>query len=77
MLTSYLNNIDGNSIGPEGAKAIASALREMKFLTYLVISNNLHTALLSLGNNDIGQEGAKAIAPALSELKSLSKLFMS
>lgn len=46
LTTLYISNysfiftciIDDNNIGSEGAKAFASALRELKYLTFLDIS---------------------------------------
>ena len=38
-------NIDNNSIGSEGAKAIAPALSELKLLTTLDIRNYLHVII--------------------------------
>jgi hypothetical protein len=58
--------LDGNSIGDEGAKAIARALETNTVLTELFLSYN-----------SIGDEGAKAIAQALETNTTLTTLWLS
>jgi len=58
LLTSL--SLDGNDVGPEGAKALADALRANAVLTSL-----------NLTYNRIGPEGAKAIAEALGSGKAV------
>jgi len=57
--------LGGNSIGDEGAKAIAEALKVNAVVT-----------TLALGNNNIGNDGAKAIAEALKVNVVLTKLVL-
>ena len=64
-LHNDVRRLERNDIGPEGAKAVADALRVSASLTQL-----------DLGGNNLGTEGAKALAAALrkSEECKLKKL---
>ncbi|CAE7833758.1 Nlrc5 [Symbiodinium sp. CCMP2592] len=65
MLTLELSSVDRVLLGEEGAKAVASALREL---------TELRTLKLNLGRNDIGPTGAAAVAESLRRLQQLTRL---
>lgn len=67
-----LNFLDDNQLKSEGAKEIASALREMKLLTKLFICKPVYNK--NAVNNGIGADGAKEIALSLEETKILQEI---
>ncbi|KAL0239799.1 hypothetical protein GEMRC1_009907 [Eukaryota sp. GEM-RC1] len=58
-------DLRNNSIGPEGAIAIAEALKV-----------NSSVSTINLGNNSIGNEGAIAIAEGLKVNSSVSSIYL-
>ncbi len=58
-------SMSGNSVGDEGAQALAKA-----------IESNIFLESLEIGNSDIGSEGAKALAKALTKNQHLKTLYL-
>lgn len=60
-------HLESNKLGPNGARAIADAVRA---------NSHLSLALLDVSGNGLGAEGAKAIADVLRETRSLTSLLI-